>query len=339
MRSFGFRHDGGAYPRPWRSPHEPPHSGVGRRQDAIGRADGRLRRIPMVLGLIALAILGAFMAVRDPGEDRSSVADRPSPVRSGALKLYPLQGWTEITSVPRLEGLDFHNPVVLSEHLSGTRLVGGLLPATSRMLLPPEFVRRLLVRPARPEIAKLGPGAEAYYFAGLILANGGLVDVYVLPTTAGVAAIACLGGQGLEPPHDDCWRNAATLQVRGGRPLRLGPDAAFWQRLPGAVTALEHARQQARAGLATQVPAQQAAAASRLGGAFQAQAASLAPLAPASRRWSRALVRELAGVGRAYRGVAAALRDSDAAAFRKGEDAVHAREHRIKQLLNPPADK
>jgi hypothetical protein len=258
-------------------------------------------------------------------------------VTSGALKLYPLPGWTKITSAPRLGGLDFRNPVVLREHFSGTRLVGGLLPATSRMLLPPEFVRRLLVRPRRPEIAKLG-GAKAYYFAGLILANGGQVEVYVLPTTAGVAAIACIGGRGLAPPHDDCWRNAATLQVRGGRPLRLGSDAAFRQRLPGAVSALEHARQQARAGLATQVPAQQAAAASRLSRSFQAQAASLAPLAPASRRWPRALVRELAGAGRAYRGVAAALRDSDAAAFQQGEDAVHAREHRIKQLLNPPTD-
>ena len=73
--------------------------------------------------------------------------------------------------MPRLEGLEFHNPVVLREHVSGTRLVAGLLPATSRMLLPPEFVRRLRVPPKRPEIAKLGRGAEAYYFAGLILAN------------------------------------------------------------------------------------------------------------------------------------------------------------------------
>jgi hypothetical protein len=292
----------------------------------------------MILGLVALAILGAFMAVRDADGDQPSVADRPSPVTSGALKLYPLPGWTKITSAPRLGGLDFRNPVVLREHFSGTRLVGGLLPATSWMLLPPEFVRRLLVRPTRPEIAKLGRGAEAYYFGGLILANGGQVEVYVLPTTAGVAAIACLGGRGLAPPHDDCWRNAATLQVRGGRPLRLGSEAAFRQRLPGAVTALEHARQQARAGLATHVPAQQAAAASRLSRSFQAQAASLAPLAPASRRWSRALVRELAGAGRAYGGVAAALRDSDGAAFQQGEDAVRAREHRIKQLLNSPTD-
>ena len=109
-------------------------------------------------------------------------------------------------------------------------------------------------------------------------------------------------------PYDDCLRIATTLKLRAGRALRLGPDAAFRQRLPGAVARSTTARQRARAELATQVPAQQAAAASKLAATFRAQAASLTPLAPASRPWSRALVWELAAAGRAYRGVAAALR-------------------------------
>ena len=291
-----------------------------------------------MLGLFALVLVGALIALRVQGEDHSSVSGRSSPVISGALELHPLQGWTETARVPRLEGLEFQEPVVLRERISGTRLVAGLLPATSSMLLPPEFVRRLRVPPARPETAKLGPGIEAYYFAGLVLGEGrGLVDVYVLPTTAGVATFACRGGSGIVTPHYDCWRNAATLKLRRGRALRLGPDAAFRQRLPGAVAALERARQQARADLATQVPAQQAAAASTLAGTFREQAAALAPLAPGSRPWSRVLVRELARAGRDYRGVAAALRNADPAAFRDSERAVHARERRIRQLLTSPA--
>jgi hypothetical protein len=316
-----------------------PHPGADRQWDAIGWTDGRRRRMFMVVGLIALAVLVGVTAFRGQSEDPSGVPDRPRSVRSGALTLSPLEGWGETTSIPRLEGLDFHKPVVLRERTSGTRLVAGLLPATSRMLLPTEFVRQLRVPPARPETVKVGPGVDAYYFAGLTLAKGGgLVDVYVLPTTAGIVTVACLSDQGLAAPHYDCWRNAATLQVRGGRALRLGPDTAFRQRLPGAVAALDDAREQARAGLATQVPAQQAAAAARLGGAFKEQAAALAPLAPASKGWSRGLVGELAGAGRAYRGVASALRDADAGAFRRGEHAAHRREHRIKQLLDPPAD-
>ena len=309
-----------ARPRPWRS-----------------LLLGRLK-LTHTLGLVTLVLLGALSVVRVQGEDRSSVSDRPSPVISGALELFPLQGWIQTPRVPRLEGLEFQEPVVLSERNSGTRLVAGVLPATSTMLLPPEFVRRLRVPPARPETVKLGPGIEAYHFAGLVLADGrGLVDVYVLPTTAGVATFACVGGSGILTPHYDCWRNAATLKLRRERALRLGPDAAFRQRLPGAVTAIEQARQQARADLATQVPVQQAAAASTLAGTLRAQAASLAPLAPASRPWSRVLVRELARAGRAYRGVAAALRNADPVAFRDGERVVHARERRIRQLLTPPA--
>ena len=144
----------------------------------------------------------------------------------------------------RVEGAHFG-------HQARRRVVAGDLTDA-----PAHGVRAAAARTAaRPETIKVGPGVEAYYFAGLTLAKGGgLVDVYVLPTTAGVVTVACLSDQGLAAPHYDCWRNAATLQVRGGRALRLGPDTAFRQRLPGRAAALDDAREQARAGLAMQVP-------------------------------------------------------------------------------------
>ena len=243
--------------------------------------------------------------------------------------------------MPRLEGLAFHKPIVLTEHTSGTRLV-------ARIVAGDVTVRSCRLSssggcacpPGGPRSPSSARATEAYYFAGLILAKDrSLVDLYVVPTTAGVATIACVGSRGLVAPHYDCWRNAATLHVRGGRPLRLGPDAAFRQRLPGALSALEHARQQARAELATQVPAQQAAAASRLGGHVSV-ASSLTRAAGAARR----------GPGRErscgnwparpapIEGSRPPCETRTRPRFRKGEDAVHARERRIKQLLNPPAD-
>lgn len=287
----------------------------------------------MVLGLIALAILGALIA-RGRGEQRSVVPHRPALARNDALELSPLQGWTTTTKAPRLDGMEFENPVVLKDRVSGVRLVAGLLPATSPMLLPSAFVRQLGARVAHPATMVLGRDLDAYYFAGLSSTDtGSLVDVFVVPTTGGVATIACVAGRGIIAPYDSCRRIAATLKLRTGRALRLGPDAAFRQRLPGAVAALDHGRQRARAELARQVPAQQAAAASELAATFRAQATSLAPLAPASRPWSRVLVRELGDAGRAYGLVAAALRNADEDAFRVGQDAVQAREHRIRQLL------
>ena len=100
-------------------------SGADRQWDAIGWTDGRRRRMFMVVGLIALAVLVGVTAVRGQSEDPSDVPDRPGPVRSGPLTLSPLEGWRATTSIPRLEGLDFHKPVVLRERTSGTRLVAG----------------------------------------------------------------------------------------------------------------------------------------------------------------------------------------------------------------------
>ena len=130
-------------------------SGADRQWDAIGWTDGRRRRMFMVVGLIALAVLVGVTAVRGQSEDPSDVPDRPGPVRSGPLTLSPLEGWRATTSIPRLEGLDFHKPVVLRERTSGTRLVAGLLPATTRTLLPTEFIRQLRYRRHGPRPSSL----------------------------------------------------------------------------------------------------------------------------------------------------------------------------------------
>ena len=291
-----------------------------------------------MLALSIVMVVGCFLVLWDRGKEHSGSSHRPAQLTSGALELSPLRGWAESPSFPRLAGIEFRTPLVLEERASGMRLVAGVLPATSPTLLPPEFVRQLRAPAGPPDTITLGTRLKAYYYAGLTPAGSqGLVDVYVVPTTAGVATIACIAGPGLVAPFYDCSRNAATLNLRSGRPLRLGPDAAFRQRLPAAMSALEAARQRARAPLTTRVPAQQAAAASSVAATYQAQAASLAPLAPPARPWSRALVRELADAGRAYRSVAAALRSKDAGAFSLGQDAVHAHERRIRQVLKAPS--
>ena len=290
------------------------------------------------MGLVSLITMLAVIALRDGDKRQERASNRPAQVGNGELEFMPRLGWTSSTNAPRLRGMEIQEPVVLEEPVSGMRLVAGLLPATSPTLLPPEFVRRLRMPAARPQTIRLGDALEAYYFAGLSSPDArGLVDVYAAPTTAGIVTIACVGGPGIVAPYYDCWRNASTLKLLHGHALPLGPDAAFRQRLPGTITALDSARQRARSQLSTRVPEQQAAAASDLAAAYGVAAASLAPLAPASLPWSKGLVQELAGAGREYRGLVAALQRADAGAFGLGQDAVHARERRIKQLLERPA--
>jgi hypothetical protein len=340
MRRFRPHRGGAGYERrrPWRPAHDPVSVGAGWGR-ALRLVDGPLKPGLIVFGLIGLATLAMLMAVRDRGEDRAPFANRPARVSNGALELSPLQGWRATRRTPRLEGLEFDDPVVLEDRASGTRLVAGLLPFESSMLLPREFVQRARSAVAHPETTELGPGVEAYRFAGISAVGArGLVDVYAVPTTFGVATIACVAGSGSVWPQSDCSRNAATLKLRRGRTLRLGPDAAFRQRLPAAMLALEDARRRARAQLATRLPERQAAAASRLATTYRVEAAALAPLVPVSPPRSRALVQALTDAGRAYRAVVGALRTADTAAFRKRQEAVHASERRIDQLVELPGN-
>jgi hypothetical protein len=340
MPSFRPIRGGGASerPRPWRSPHGFQSFGVDWPRRAFRQPDGGLKPDPIILGIIITLVVLAALIGRDPGEQRAVVHHPLTQARNDALELSPFEGWAATARTPRLEGMGFVNPVVLEDRVSGTRLVAGMLPVTSSTLLPSGFVRRTRAV-VRPEISELGQGVEAYHYVALAAAGAhGLVDVYAVPTTAGVATIACVAGPGNVWPDSDCSRTAATLKLRRGRALRLGPDAAFRQRLPAAILALEDARQRARAQLATRVPERQAAAASELATAYQAQGAALAPLAPASRPRSRELVRELAGAGRAYRAVVSALKAADAAAFRERQHAVHASERRIDQLVELPGN-
>jgi hypothetical protein len=290
--------------------------------------------------LIAAAVVAVLVTivVRERQGGNDPVSDRPARAANHDLGFAPLQGWNPSAKVPRLEGMEFRDPIVLEEPVSGMRLVAGLLPATSQTLLPPEFMRHLRIPAAKPETIGIGDGIKANYYAGLSPADiPGLVDVYVAPTTAGILTVACVAGTGVVAPYYDCWRNVSTLTLRRGRALRLGADAAFRQRLPHAVAAIDSARQHARSELAIRVPAQQAMAASDVAAAYHEAAASLAPLAPSSERRAQAIVRELAGAERAYRDVAAALQTADGARFEVGQDAVHQREHRIKQLLDRPS--
>jgi hypothetical protein len=228
----------------------------------------------------------------------------------------------------------FSSPIALEERVSGLRLVAGVLPPTSPTLLPAELVRRLRTEPARPAIVRLDNGTRAQYFRGLT-AGGveGPLDVYALPTTAGIATATCSSSGAALPPYYDCWQLVRTLTLHGAKALPLGPDAAFRQRLPGVIDELDAAREGARKPLASRVPPEQAAAASKLADAYEAAAASMTPLTPRSRPVPKAIVREMAGTGSAYRSVAAALQEADGAAFERGRSAVFAHEDRLKQLL------
>ena len=94
-----------------------------------------------------------------------------------------------------------------------------------------------------------------------------VMDVTVLPTTAGVLAVGCawpvdfMGG-GLAP---DCASSVESISVRGAVTLKPSRSVALASELPAVIARLDHARADGRAALSrARTPEAQAAAAHRL---------------------------------------------------------------------------
>lgn len=313
-----------------RSRYEP---GTGLLQ--LFRAHSRLA----IAAAIALAVLAVGLAVAGVSGGGAPQAPPPRaepPLIRAGLQLAPLPGWKAAAAVPSLPGLRFDEPISLQARASDMRLVAGLLPAASPTMMPPDLLLRLQEPLGRPSVVDLEVGSQAYYYPRITVDGlAAPLDVYLIPTTAGIMTAACVAG-GAGAPYYDCWKNVATLRLLEGRALRLGPDAAFRQRLPAAIATVDAARSEARGKLASRIPARQASSASRVAAAYDRVATSLLSVTPQSSKWARAIVTKLTAVGDAYRGVVGPLRRAEPATYARGRAIVHAREQRLERLIRNP---
>ena len=328
--------------RPWgridsmRLPRYSPGGGTDRRSASRARMPLVAWVAVAVLGLLASA--AAWTAVHGT---RGSPAGAAAPARmsSGPLTLHPSGGWRPAKQAAELPGMRFSRPVRLEDRLTGLRLEAGMLPATSTSLLPAAFVRRLDARPGQPLTVRLDGGERGQLFRGLMPAGASApVDVYVLPTTDGVATATCTSRLTAgSSSYDACWDVVKKASVGDAEVLALGPDAAFRQRLAGAITGLNAARERARRRLAGRVPAQQAGAATMLAAAYDRAVEGLRGVVPPAPAWPAQTVRDLRAAAAAYRRAGTALLRADAVAYARERDAVHAHEHRLAALLDRQA--
>ena len=286
---------------------------------------------------LAAAIAVSRLSADEVARDQPAIA-AASPVTRDGLRLAPLPGWSAPPTVPSLPGLGFTAPIVLKEPISGMMLMVGLLPAMSRTLVPPDLEEQLQAPLGRPDTVVLEHGFEAYHYPRVTLrGTSSALDLYLIPTTAGVVTAACVAAPGRDDggaPYYECWKNLATLRLLESGALRLGSDAGFRQRLPAAVAQIDAERATVRPALASRIPAEQAAGASRVAAAYERAAAALLPLAPPSSSRARAILRELTAAGSAYRDLVVPLRVADPADYARGSADVRAHELRLEQLID-----
>jgi hypothetical protein len=303
---------------------------------AFGRVTATAHRRPsstaVLVGLPLLAaLLGALLAVafgRDAGDGpgRASLAPAARILSAGDLRLTLPQGWTPLRSGPDVPGFEGTRRAFARSW--NADVVIALLPAARPSLLPARLDTAKRRASARPRVVRAG-AVRAYHY---VRAPKGqrVLDVVVVPTTQGIATIACASA--VVAPYE-CDLALRTLRLARGSFLALSTDAAFLARLPAAAATLDARRVRLRTRMArASLPEEAARAAAGLASAYAAAHRALRPLvAPHSE--AAGTVRLLERLRVRYGVLAGALRAADRRAFAMTARTIASEESRFAARL------
>ena len=286
--------------------------------------------------VVVLAVVGFLVGHSGSGDEPSSDQQR---VASGPLAVSPPSSW-------RLVETEFNVPGL---HLSdGTRLAPGGTPsrgvlevgttdAKTPTLLPASFVKRLDRAPPRDDPVRLGD-LEAYRYADVqVRGFNRRLNVYVAPTTEGVATIACTAPEAVAAAFmPDCESAATTLELQSGDAYPLGADTAYSKKLNATMRKLNAARSnQTRALRQAKTARGQAQAAASLAGAYRSAAQALAStqVSPELATQNARVVRALRQASAAYGQLAGAARKANKGAYRAATRDVASAERDLRRAL------
>ena len=266
---------------------------------------------------VPAGIVGAALVAPD--------AQPPSPtrrvVRAGPALLAVPSGWERAATPAGLGDLNAGRTAVLAPFpgLATSAVVtfgpgdgGSLVPRALRPLiadsLPP------------PRDASLG-GRQAIAYREVLTRRADLrMDVTVLPTTAGMLAVACTSPANSGYDGSRCASSVSSVSVPGATALAPEPSLPLARALPAATAGLDRARVAGRAAFATaRTPTAQAAAAGGLAERHRVTARALQAEFGAG---STPVVTALERGTSAYAALRAAALDGSAAGFRDGRRRV-----------------
>ena len=285
------------------------------------------RRGVLIGLLVLLAIAGAAGASAVLGRSEEAPPPPPRAEAGGRLGVTVPGPWRRLAEVPTVPGLRLAGAIAIAPPGSnGAALVTGTSQPSGPVLLPAAFMRRLAESPANDDTVALGT-FQAYRYADLRPRGfDGRMNIYSVPTTAGVASVACLAPANVDGFLAECERVASTLELSEGEPVPLGPDRRYAARLDRAIGRLNRARAANRARLqGARTPAGQAQTAGRLAAAYREAATTLArgrSLNPAEQQANGQIVTALRTTQAAYTRMAAGARAGDRGRYNAARAAV-----------------
>ena len=297
-------------------------------------------------GIALVAVLGLAAAVGgfllgSGGNDADQAAEPfGNSASAGTLQLSFPAAWKRVSEQPQVPGVRFKEPIVLAAGKpQGARLVAGQVAATGPELLSAGLARRLPSGSPDAQPVRLG-GVQALRYRGLAPRGlTGALQLYAVPTTRGVATIACTGPAGTAGAafRRDCESVATTLRLMGAEPYPLGPRPEYARSLRRTLGALDRARRSGTARLAgADTPDAQAAAAAALAGSYRraSEAVAATKASPADAAANRSLAAALERTGSAYAAAAEAARANDEAAYADAASAVSKAQSAVRRALD-----
>jgi serine/threonine protein kinase len=283
-------------------------------------------RALLVIGVAAAAIAAGFLVGR--GRAPAATAQLASAATFGHLQLRYPSAWQVGASAPKVPGMTFAEPLMLTSGDSGELAAGEVRGAAGPTLLPASFRTRLRGRLGAPEPVRVGQ-LQAYRYEGLGLA--GLdrpLTVYAIPTSAGVATVVCWANARVESSFKtQCGQVVSTVRLLGAKSYPLGPSAAYASLLSRTLADLRASTRRPAGQLRTAgTPSAQSAAARRLAAAYATAASTLsqATVSPAVLDAHRSIISALRRLATAYSDAAAAASAGAVNAYRAAGQRVSA---------------
>lgn len=324
-------------------PDRPPALGRLRRP-ASGRSGGVPRRAPktgrlvaLVLGLTAVGVIAAALSGWWAG---GAASPEPTVVpltsrdaTAGPVRLEVTGDWRPVPRVPGLAGLPAATAAFTPAAGLRAFTVITFTPSDHPSLLPPAL-RALMPEPLpKPRKTELA-GHPAWLYDEVPVSQGRLLEVTLVPSTAGTLAIACIAPRAAWVAALGCAGNIRRLSLKRGEAwLRPAADVATRARIPATVAKLDSRRvtlrarlKDARTGLA------QARFASRLAEAYATAATTLAAVAPPKGPTTR-IVADMRRSSAAYRKLAAAAAAGRPNRYKRAKRAAKRSEARLKADL------
>ena len=297
---------------------------------------------PVLLGLallVAVVVAGLLLGRASGGSDEAApVAENVN--AKGALELSYPDSWQRAENPPAIPGLELRNQLAVSNRGGGARdaLVAGTTNATGPALLPEAFLRRLGEAPARDDAVRLGDLA-AYRYRDLRPDGfNGRLTVYVAPTTAGVATVACTATAGSAQSFlPACEDVAGGLKLTEGEAFALGADKDYLAKVDKAFERLNSDRaRQVRALRQAKTQDGQAKAAASLSQSYLRAGRSLGgdPVSPAVRDAAASLRTALARAAAAYQRLSLAAKRGNSGAYDAVRTDVRRAEAAVKRALS-----